>query len=63
MAKYQTPSEAGQKQIIDEELGIQDVTSIDEAWYPPTESEVASVELLVNKPLLNVAGDRLECIF
>ena len=43
MAKYQTPSEAGQRQTIDEELGIQDVTTIDEAWYPPMEAEVASV--------------------
>ena len=29
--KYQTPSEAGQRQTIDEELGIQDVTTIDES--------------------------------
>ena len=43
VAKYQTPSEAGQRQTIDEELGIQDVTTIDESWYPPTEAEVASV--------------------
>ena len=42
VAKYQTPSEAGQRQTIDEELGIQDVTTIDESWYPPTEVEVAS---------------------
>ena len=42
VAKYQTPSEAGQRQTIDEELGIQDVTTIDESWYPPTEAEVAS---------------------
>ena len=31
VVKYQTPSEAGQKQTIDEELGIQDITTIDEA--------------------------------
>ena len=42
MAKYQTPSELSPKQTIDEELGIQDVTTIDEAWYPPTEAELAS---------------------
>ena len=34
VAKYQTPSVAGQRQTIDEELGIQDVTTIDESWYP-----------------------------
>ena len=50
MAKYQTPSEAGQRQTIDEELGIQDVTTIDEAWYPPMEVEVASaVESILEK--------------
>ena len=43
MAKYQTPSEASQRQTIDEDLGIQDVTTIDESWYPPTEAKVASV--------------------
>ena len=42
VAKYRTPSEAGQKQSIDEELGIQDLTNIDESWYPPTETELAS---------------------
>ena len=50
VAKYQTPSEVGQKQTINEELGIQDVTTIDEAWYPPTEAEVASaVESILDK--------------
>ena len=50
VAKYQTPSEAGQRQTIDEELGIQDVTTIDESWYPPTEVEVASaVESILDK--------------
>ena len=50
MAKYQTPSVAGQRQTIDEELGIQDVTTIDESWYPPTEAEVASaVESIMDK--------------
>ena len=50
VAKYQTPLEAGQKQTINVELGIQDVTTIDEASYPPTESEVASaVESILDK--------------
>ena len=50
VVKYQTPSEAGQRQTIDEELGIQDVTTIDESWYPPTEAEVASaVESILDK--------------
>ena len=50
VAKYQTPLEAGPRQTIDEELGIQDVTTIDEAWYPPTEAEVASaVESILDK--------------
>ena len=50
VAKYQTPSEAGQRQTIDEELGIQDVTTIEESWYPPTEVEVASaVESILDK--------------
>ena len=50
VAKYQTPSEAGQRQTIDEELGIQDITTIDESWYPPTEAEVASaVESILDK--------------
>ena len=50
MAKYQTPLEAGQRQTIDEELGIQDITTINEAWYPPMEAEVASaVESILDK--------------
>ena len=50
VAKYQTPSEASQRQTIDEELGIQDITTIDESWYPPTEAEVASaVESILDK--------------
>ena len=50
VAKYQTPSVAGQGQTIDEELGIQDITTIDESWYPPTEVEVASaVESIMDK--------------
>ena len=50
VAKYQTPLVASQRQTIDEELGIQDVTTIDESWYPPMEAEVASaVESIINK--------------
>ena len=36
--RYETPVDS-QKQSIDEELGIQDVTDINEDWYPPPESE------------------------
>ena len=50
VAKYQTPLEASQRQTIDEELGIQDVTTINESWYPPTEAEVAlAVESILDK--------------
>ena len=50
VAKYQTPSVASQRQTIDEELGIQDVTTINESWYPPTEAKVAlAVESILDK--------------
>ena len=42
VSKYRTPSEDSQKQSLDEELGIQDVTNINESWYPPMEAELAS---------------------
>ena len=43
VSKYRNPPEDSQKQqSIDEELGIQDVTDINESWYPPTEKELAS---------------------
>ena len=42
VSKYQTPLEDSQKQSLDEELGIQDITNINESWYPPTEAELAS---------------------
>ena len=42
VSKYWTPQEDSQKQSLDEELGIQDVTNINESWYPPTEAELAS---------------------
>ena len=41
VSKYRTPPEDSQKQSLDEELGIQDVTNINESWYPPTEAELA----------------------
>ena len=50
VAKYRTPSEAGQKQSIDKELGIQDVTNIDESWYHQMETELASaIESIMDK--------------
>ena len=42
VSKYRTPSEDSQKQSLDEELGIQDITNINESWYPPMEAELAS---------------------
>ena len=41
VSKYRTPPEDSQKQSLDEELGIQDITNINESWYPPTEAELA----------------------
>ena len=50
VSKYWTPSEDSQKQSLDEELGIQDVTNINESWYPPTEAELAlAIESIRNK--------------
>ena len=44
-------AEPTQKQTIDQELGIQDVTTIDESWYPQLEVEVASaVQSILDKP-------------
>ena len=43
VSKYRNPPEDSQKQqSIDEKLGIQDVTNINESWYPPTEKELVS---------------------
>ena len=39
--RYETPADS-EKQSINEELGIQDVTDINEGWYPLPESELAS---------------------
>ena len=40
--KYRTPAESEAGQTIDEELGAQDVINVDQDWYPPLETEVAS---------------------
>ena len=43
VSKYRTPLEGSQKQqSINEELSIQDVTDINESWYPSTEKELVS---------------------
>ena len=43
VSKYRNPPEDSQKQqSIDKELGIKDVTDINESRYPPTEKELAS---------------------
>ena len=39
--RYKTPADSA-KQSIDEELGIQEVTNINEDWYPLPESELAA---------------------
>ena len=39
--RYETPTNS-ERQSIDKELGIQDVTDIDEGWYARSESELAS---------------------
>ena len=39
--RYETPADS-EKQSFDEELGIQDITNINEEWYPPPESELAA---------------------
>ena len=39
--RYETPVDS-EKQSIDEELGIQDVTNINEGWYAPSELELDS---------------------
>ena len=50
--QYETPADS-QKQSINEELGIQDITDINEDWYPPPESELASSvqNLLDSQPM------------
>ena len=41
-----------EKQSIDEELGIQDVTNINEGWYAWSESELAStVNSVLQQPM------------
>ena len=49
--RYETPT-SSEKQSIDEELGIQDITNINEGWYPPSESELASaVDSILQQPM------------
>ena len=48
--RYETP--ASLEQSIDEELGIQDVTNINEGWYARSESELASaVDSVLQQPM------------
>ena len=56
---YQTPAEEdayrGNKMTIDEELGAEDVTTLGNDWFPPSESEVTeAVQNLIN--LQNLQG-------
>ena len=46
-SKYETPTESEKRQTIDEELGAQDVTTINEDWYTPSEAEVASAVQII----------------
>ena len=49
--RYETPANS-EKQSIDEELGIQDVTNINEDWYAQSESELASaVNSVLQQPM------------
>ena len=49
--RYETPANS-EKQSIDEELGIQDVTNINEGWYARLESELAStVDSILQQPM------------
>ena len=41
-SKYRTPTEWEKGQTIHKELGAQDITKINEDWYPSLESEAAS---------------------
>ena len=50
VSKYLTPPEDSQKQSLDMELGIQNVTNIDKSWYPPMEAElVSAIESIQDK--------------
>ena len=49
--RYETPANS-EKQSIDEELGIQDVTTINEDWYARSESELASaINSVLQQPM------------
>ena len=46
--RYETPA----KQYINEELGIQDVTNINEGWYARSESELAAaIDSILQQPM------------
>ena len=48
--RYKTP--ASTEQSIDEELGIQDVTNINEDWYAQSEPELASaIDSVLQQPM------------
>ena len=48
--RYEIPTNP--KQSIDEELGIQDVTDINEGWYVPRESELAAaIDSILQQPM------------
>ena len=49
--RYETPANS-EKQSIDKELGIQDVTNINEDWYARSESELASaINSVLQQPM------------
>ena len=59
VGRYRTPAEEdayrGNKMTIDEELGAEDVTTLGNDWFPPSESEVTeAVQNLIN--LQNLQG-------
>ena len=48
--RYETPANSGQS--LDKELGIQDVTNINEGWYARSESELTSaVDSVLQQPM------------
>ena len=49
--RFETPTNS-EKQSIDTELGIQDVTNINEGWYAPPELELASaIDSILQQPM------------
>ena len=63
--RYETPADS-EKQSIDEELGIQDVTNINEDWYARSESELASAATAFcnnqRKWMRPRKSDRIRCL-